>query len=199
MGKLNFTNAETFILLKLKDELPDSLTYHGIHHTLDVVDAAVEIADEEGVGGEELILLKTAALYHDSGFTRSYQGHEEVGCAIAREFLPRFGYSEEQITMVCGMILATRIPQSPKNLLEKILCDADLYYLGRNDFYPVGHTLFQEFLDRGVVSNEQDWNRLQIKFLESHHYFTDTAIRRRNSKKQQHLREVRALVARYAA
>lgn len=199
MGKINFNDAETFILLKLKDELPDSLTYHGIHHTLDVLDASVEIAEAEGISGESLIMLKTAALFHDAGFTQTYQGHEAAGCAIAREFLPRFGYNEEQLDLICGMIMATQIPQNPHNILEQILCDADLYYLGRNDFYPVGSTLFQEFQDRGVVKNEKDWNRLQVKFLESHHYFTETAMRRRNSKKQQHLREVRAIVARYVA
>ncbi|MEZ4827041.1 MAG: HD domain-containing protein [Bacteroidia bacterium] len=139
--------------MKLKDELPESLTYHGIHHTMDVLDAAVEIGESEGIQGEELILLKTAALYHDSGFTKTYQGHEAEGCDIAKEYLPRFGYSSEQIEKICGMIMATRIPQTPCNLLEKILCDADLYYLGRNDFYPVGNSLFQEFQEQVIVRN----------------------------------------------
>jgi hypothetical protein len=82
-----------------------------------------------------------------------------------RENLPSFGYSEADITTICGMIMATRIPQSPANLLESILCDADLDYLGRDDFKKIGQTLFEEFTEYSILHDEQAWNRLQVSFL----------------------------------
>lgn len=191
---MDFITAREFIIQKLRQELPANLTYHGLHHTLDVYQAAEEIAQIEGIEGDDLTLLKTAALFHDSGFTRTYQNHEEAGCKIARESLPSFGYSPDQIEKICGMIMATRIPQTPYNHLEKILCDADLYYLGRKDFYSIGNSLFQEFLHQGIVSDEVSWNELQVKFLSSHSYFTETAISKRQAKKAKHLQEVKELL-----
>ncbi|MEM6801904.1 MAG: HD domain-containing protein [Bacteroidota bacterium] len=191
---MDFLAAKDYIIRKLREELPSSLTYHGLHHTLDVSRSAKEIARMESIGGEDILLLETAALYHDSGFTRTYQNHEAAGCDIARESLPLFGYNKIQIRKICGMIMATRIPQSPTNLLEQILCDADLYYLGRSDFYHIGDTLFKEFLYQGIVKDERDWNQLQVKFLSNHNYFTSTAIHMRKANKDKHLREVKELV-----
>lgn len=196
---MNFKAAEIFIIEKLKAELPDHLYYHGVHHTLDVFHSAIEIAEAEGIHGDDLTLLKTAALFHDSGFLYTYQNHEETGCHIAREQLPDFGYLPEQIDVVCGMIMATKIPQQPHSRLEEIICDADLDYLGRDDFFDIGNTLYREFLEMEVVKNEKDWNQLQVKFLQSHDYFTDTAIQLRKPKKMEHLKEVRSIVEKYAA
>lgn len=191
---MDFLAVREFIIQKLREELPANLTYHGLHHTLDVYQASEEIAKIEGIEGEDLLLLKTAALYHDSGFTKTYQNHEDAGCEIARESLPDFGYSAAQIEKICGMIMATRIPQTPHNHLEQIICDADLYYLGRKDFYSIGNSLFQEFLNQGIVSDEVSWNELQVKFLSSHSYFTETAINKRQAKKDKHLQEVKELL-----
>jgi uncharacterized protein len=92
------------------------------------------------------------------------------------------------------MIRATRIPQSPKTILEQVICDADLDYLGRSDFYTIGEGLFKEFLHQGIVHNDMEWNQLQIKFLDAHRYFTKSANVKRESVKQQHLREVKKKV-----
>ncbi|MEM7655510.1 MAG: HD domain-containing protein [Bacteroidota bacterium] len=196
---MQYSKAKSYILHRLKHELGSKLYYHSYQHTLDVFRAAKEIAAEEGIRGEALSLLKTAALFHDSGFLINYQQHEAAGCDLVREVLPEFGYSGPQIEQICAMIMATRIPQTPTSKLGRILCDADLYYLGQDDFYATGQTLFLEFKERGIVQDEEDWNRLQVKFLESHAYFTQTAIRRRARKKALHLHEVKELVAGYAA
>lgn len=196
---MDFTSAKTYILQRLRTELSEKLTYHSYQHTLEVLRAVKEIADAEKIFGEALHLLETAAAFHDAGFLRTYQEHEQAGCLIAREQLPRFGYSDKQISRICEMILSTRIPQSPGSHLAKILCDADLYYLGQDDFYATGQSLFHEFRERGIVNNEEEWNRLQVRFLESHQYFTRTAIERRAMRKAQHLAEVKAIVDSYAA
>jgi predicted metal-dependent HD superfamily phosphohydrolase len=137
-------------------------------------------------------VIKISALYHDVGFIKVYGGHEEESCAVALEELSSFGCGEQQLQKVAGMIRATKVPQIPQNTLEQIICDADLDYLGRNDFFTIGDGLYKEFLYQKIVTDEDSWNRLQVKFLESHHYFTETSKKRRQHEKQRHLEEVKA-------
>lgn len=177
---------------KLENGLDRTLFYHGIHHTIDVVNAAAEIAALEGITDEEsLALLRTAAFYHDSGFMNIYQGHEEAGCVLAREVLPGFGYTEAQIATICGMIMATKIPQSPKNTLERIICDADLDYLGRDDFEGIAATLFEELKVRDMVEDIPAWDAVQVRFLEAHSYWTASERTRRDAAKQRHLQHLK--------
>ena len=161
-------------------------------HVKDVIKAVEEIAVAENVDGEDLMLLKTAALFHDSGFLHGAKDHEEKSCEIAQEYLLDYGYNQPQIDKIKGMIMATKIPQSPKNKLEEILADADLDYLGRDDFFKIGDKLFDELTMFGIVNSERDWNLLQEKFLESHHFFTKTAINNRNQKKQENLEIIKS-------
>ncbi len=182
--------AETYILARLRSGLPPHRSYHSCEHTLDVYRTAITIASAEGVGGEDLDLLKTAALFHDSGFLVQDQEHEQGSCMIAREALPGFGYSDNQVDRICVMIMATKIPQDPMNELSRILCDADLDYLGRPDFFRIGATLFDEFKHYGVLNTEREWNELQVRFLEKHHYFTRRSKLVREPVKRKHLAAV---------
>lgn len=189
--------AEKFIIGYLKDHLKEDLTYHGVHHTLDVLEQAAAIAEIENLDDENVNLLRVAACLHDIGFVKTYKGHEEIGCNMANEFLPRFGFSQEEIKTIGGMINATKLPQQPNTLAEKIIADADLDYLGRDDFYSIGNTLFEEFKTYHIVKDEKEWNRHQLKFLIAHHYHTDFSIQNRNPEKLQHLREIKRLVDSY--
>ncbi len=194
---MNFNAAEIYIQDKLKMELPPFLFYHSYAHTIDVLKAAIVLADMEGIHGKDVLLLKTAVLFHDSGFTIQSTNHEEIGCQIARENLPHFDYSNTEIEQICGMIMATKIPQSPKNRMEEIICDADLDYLGRDDFESIANALFKELEIYHILSDEKDWNHLQLKFLESHHYFTKSAIGMRQEKKEKHTQKIRDIVSTY--
>src|SRR5215217_376820 len=149
---MEFQKAKKFILAKLRKELPRHLSYHSVEHVKDVYGAVESIGKKEGIKGEAMKLLLTAALFHDSGFLKGPKDHEKVSCDIAREHLPEFGYNAEQIETICGMIMATRIPQTPHNLLEQIICDADLDYLGRDDFFTIGNKLFDELSIYGIIS-----------------------------------------------
>jgi len=185
---MEIEKAERYILQQLQERLERTLFYHGVHHTLDVVTACAEIAALEGIHDEEsLQLLRTAAFYHDSGFMITYQGHEEAGCALVREVLPEFGYNAAQIEKVCGMIMATKIPQSPKNALEMIICDADLDYLGRDDFEGIAATLFEELKVRDMVEDIPAWDAVQVRFLEAHSYWTASERKRRDAARRRHL------------
>ena len=189
---MNFSSAKIFILNKL-DGLSPALTYHGKHHTLDVLAVSEQLCQLEKVSEPDTTLVLTAALLHDIGFLRHYQDHETHSCTIAEEWLPQFGYTEGAIKKICGLIRATKIPQSPHTHLEEILCDADLDYLGREDFYAIGQTLFQEMKTLKMVETEADWNKMQIHFLGNHHYFTATNQRERTEKQDKHLAELQRL------
>lgn len=160
-------------------------------------EAALRLAELEGISDYEKQLLLTAVVFHDSGFIYQTKDHEERGCAIVREVLPQFNYNPEEIERICGMIMSTKIPQKPNNLLEEIICDADLDYLGREDFWEIGNHLYQELSVYGILSNEQEWNNLQLRFLNSHHYFTQSAIQLRQATKQAHLKKIEAIVQSY--
>lgn len=195
---MDYRAAKFYILARLRTELSDKLLYHGLHHTLDVLSAAKSLCESEGVRGHSRALVKTAALFHDAGFVHDrHAGHEYEGCLIARTALPGFGYSSDDIETVCGMIMATKIPQSPTNLLEQIICDADLDYLGRADFFRIGDSLFRELSAYGLLQGEQSWNRLQVNFLGAHHFHTKTNRALREPVKQQYLNELNVLVATY--
>lgn len=182
--------AEAYILGKLRHGLPVYRTYHSFAHTLDVYRTTVEIAVAEGFEGERLDLLRTAALYHDAGFLIQDHDHEEGSCLLAREALPGFGYNVAQLDAVCEMVMATKVPQQPHNKMGRVLCDADLDYLGRPDFFRIGSTLFEEFKHYGVVETERQWNELQVRFLTKHRYWTARNRTLREPVKQVHLAAV---------
>ncbi|MFY1045722.1 HD domain-containing protein [Chryseobacterium sp. GP-SGM7] len=184
---MEYEKLKKIIISRLRENLPEHLSYHSVMHVKDVIDSVEKIAEAENVKEEDLVLLKTAALFHDTGFLFGSKNHEEKSCEIAEEYLSDYGYSESQTKKIKGMIMATKIPQTPHNHLEQILADADLDYLGRNDFFVIGDKLFEELSMFGIVNSERDWNLLQEKFLESHHYFTKTAINTRKEKKQANL------------
>lgn len=184
---MKFLEARAFILERLQKDLPHDLYYHGLHHTLDVCNAVEEIAASEDVNGEPLTLLRTAAVFHDCGFLKQYLNNEPVAVDLASKYLPEFGYSPEQIASIGNIILSTRIPQQPANHIEQIMCDADLDYLGRDDFFRISRTLMQEWLAYGIVASEEEYNEKQVRFFTQHAYFTRTAIKSREKKKQEHL------------
>ena len=177
--------SKTFRLLT--EKLNPNLTYHSPSHTEDVLNQAERIAALENIKDlHALMLIRIAALFHDTGFIRTYKGHEEQSCLILRDMLGPGELSEEDFLTIRGMIMATKLPQRPVTMSEKIICDADLDYLGRSDFIETSELLKQEFLTYGIVKDELDWDRLQVSFFENHQYFTETSRKERCPVKKQH-------------
>jgi class 3 adenylate cyclase len=190
-SSINYYKAERHIMRVLEKGLSDKLHYHSISHTRDVVKAVERIALMEGVTDEGLFLLKSAATYHDAGFVEQYDKNEPVGARMAEEILPKYGYTEQHIAKIKELIFVTQIPHQPKNKLEEIMCDADLDYLGREDFHEIADKLRRELRDHGKISSDRKWDEIQIMFLEQHKYFTETSIKTRQDKKLKNLDEVR--------
>lgn len=188
---MDFEGVKSFIVDKLTKELPPDLYYHDIYHTLDVLHAVERLAIAEGVSLREQIILKTASLFHDSGMLTTYLDHEEASCEFASAMLPKYGYEPGVIDQINKMIMTTKLPQSAENQLEKIICDADLDYLGRNDFNMISHRLKHEWDIHEIRKTTlKEWYQLQFEFLTNHRFFTRTAIETRNVQKQQNLLEV---------
>ncbi len=189
---MDFQGAKYFIIQKLIHELPSKLYYHGLHHTFDVYDAAKRLATMEQVTGDELILLKTSALFHDAGFIEQYKHNEPIAVKMAEQSLPQFGYNDKQIAIIADTIMATSMKKPPQTILEKIMCDADLDYLGRSDFNVLSGLLKKELNTFGFECDEQQWDEIQIKFLEEHKYHTESAVKRNEIVKQQHIEEIKS-------
>ena len=131
-------------------------------------------------------------MFHDSGYLIRAKGHELESCRIAKSALPDFGYNNEDIEQICGLIMATRLPQTPKNHLHEILADADLDYLGRDDFFEISELLYQENYFSGLLNNLEEWDQSQIAFIEKHKYFTKTAFNLREPLKKLNLQKIKA-------
>jgi TolB-like protein/predicted metal-dependent HD superfamily phosphohydrolase len=185
----DFAGAEEMITKMLEKQMP-KLQYHNINHIQDVLRSAIAIGESENLSVDEMNMLKIAALFHDAGFIFTAKGHEAKGAEMAKEYLPLYGFSPDQIQQIGNMILATRIPQTPTTKLDKILCDADLDYLGRDDFYQIGNTLFEEMKTHGIVETEREWNLVQKTFLESHRYHTSYGAANREKFKNERLQEI---------
>ena len=193
-GLIQFTDIQEIILDKLEKELPDYLYYHNVKHTVDVVTEVELMGWAEGCSDEEILLLKMAGLFHDAGHTISYDEHEFHGTEMVKKYLPEYNYSEEQIDTICEIIMATKLPPKPKTLLQKIICDADLDYLGRSDFIPVSNTLYDELKAQNKIGSLNDWNKLQVKFISGHQYFTKTAQSLREVNKQKQIERIQSLI-----
>ena len=187
MGLYDEIHHQVFRLLEI--ELPSFLTYHSPQHTAYVIHQTEILAAIYDVKSKDLFMVRTAALFHDIGFIRQYKNHEDAGCEIASGFLKNF-ISEEDIKAICDIIMATKIPQSPLNLHAQIVCDADLEYLGTDQFYPVSQLLFQEL---HYIDHELDhaaFRQVQIDFLNNHQYHTEFCKVNREPQKQIHLKQL---------
>ncbi len=193
MNHPDFDGAKQYAIDRLREELDPSILYHSLSHTTDEVVQAVErmIVDEDVQNPEDQMLLTTAAYFHDLGYTEQHIDHEVASSRIAGEILPEFNYSPSQVQVIQSMIMATRLPQSPTNLLEEILADADLDVLGIENFFIRNLDLKQELALIGQRMIEEKWYENQLQFLLNHRYFTRSTSELRNPVKKKNIEEIR--------
>ena len=179
------------ILDILHTKLPKDLYYHGVHHTLEVMEACKIICKNENVSIEQSNLLLLSTAYHDCGFLEVYHGHESKGGEIAAESLREFGVGNDIIQEVIDLIDSTRIPQNATNHLEAIICDADLDYLGGENYDDIAESLHREFIENEIIDLEQNWIKFQLDFLEKHHYWTNFSRTHREPGKQEVIKRLK--------
>ncbi|MFN0048541.1 MAG: HD domain-containing protein [Cytophagales bacterium] len=184
-----------FVVDTLEEKLPSGLVYHLVDHTLDVIEAASRLSKLEGLDEAEQELVMVAAALHDLGYTVKYRFNEETAAELAKEILPHYGYHPKEIAIIESCILATRIPQTPTSHLAEIVCDADLDYLGRDDFHHISQKLRNEWINFELIGfDDKEWNNIQYEFLSQHIYFTKSANKLRNEQKQKHLNQIKNLI-----
>jgi uncharacterized protein len=183
-------HMKEFVIDLLKDNLPVCYYYHNHEHTLYVQEKAIQIGRHQSCTEKEMELLSAAALWHDTGYINSYTGHEEASCKLAAKYLPEYGFSENDIKKICGMIMATKVPQLPKNKLEEIIADADLEYLGTICVTEKADSLFKELQSLTPSLTKAAWDKMQIAFLQTHHYFTAYCKEKKEPVKQAYLKEL---------
>jgi uncharacterized protein len=190
----DYKAAKDYVLHRLEQDLNPQLFYHSLAHTRDeVAPAAALFASKEGVGGKDFQLLMTMVFFHDVGFTVKYDDHESASIGIATNILPGFGFMPEDIATICNAIEATRLPQSPNTLLEKILVDADLDNLGKEDFFQRSWDLRRELAALGRGVSDEQWYASQMKFLKGHKYWTVAARELRGAQKQRNIADLEKL------
>lgn len=191
---MDFKNAKKYILDRLEGELKADLHYHGVHHTLDVYEASIRLAELEGLNQEEKVIINTAALFHDAGFIYQYEHNEEVAAQLVKVVLPKFGYQPKEINEIEKIILSTKIKARPSTLYEKIMSDADYDYLGRSDVAKIAETLHKELFEYDFKFSEDEWNVIQIKFLEKHIYYTESSLALRRPNKLEYYEQIKSLI-----
>ena len=194
---IRYNDLEEFVLNKLETELPANMFYHNVGHTRDVITRVEILGRSEKVSDEELLVLKTAALLHDVGFIIGYQDHEDNSIGFAKELLPKYKYSGYQIDKIVELIDVTRVDAKPENLIEEIMKDADLDYLGRSDFVPVSENLYKELTSNGVPLSIEAWNKMQYEFISNHTFYTESAKNLRQVNKEGQLEKLKELVVDY--
>ena len=195
MAKPNFDTLYDTVTMRLASELHTYYTYHDVEHTKYVVSKVNEIGEAEGLNQEEMYLAKVAALYHDTGFLIDKTEHESLGCQIMAEELAGKGFSDTEIEQMKGMIMATRIPQKPQTLLEQVLADADLEYLGGDQYDHISNLLYQELLHFNPNLSQKDWLMIQIQFMESHDFHTAYCRRMKSYMKSRTLHQLHLKLA----
>lgn len=192
MNKNNYFKKIRKVYALTKKYIPLN-PYHNLRHTKDVFYTISKLSRLEGICKEDKFVLQTAALLHDVIFKIGAKDNEEKSAEFAMKYLPKVGYPLCQTQKVYDLILATKMPTKPRNKLEKIICDADVDNLGRQDFFERGDEVRQEL---GIYNNKT-WYEVQLKLLKNHSYYTISANNLRNVSLKANIRRIEKILRRY--
>ncbi len=171
-----FGDINLYVQTLFSEESPKENVYHDFTHTQEVVDAAQKIGRASNLSEDELEIVTIAAWFHDTGYIERGEGHEELSCENAKYFLKKHDYPSEKIDSVVKCIMATQIPHKPKNLLEEVICDADLHHLGKKSFFDRNEFFRVELeLKNHGHLDEIEWLNKNISFFFQHKFFTTYA------------------------
>lgn len=186
--RLLLEQVQKHIQALYQEQKKPALVYHNLSHTEGVVTAAAQIANHFQLNDTDFFVVSAAAWFHDIGYLDQAQDHEEKGAQKAGHFLSGLGVGSTEIEAVKQCILATKMPQSPHNLLEQIVCDADLFHLGTDDFAENNKRMRKEYiLLHGTEISKTDWRGKTIELLQKHHYHTDYCHVLLDAKKEENL------------
>jgi predicted metal-dependent HD superfamily phosphohydrolase len=185
-------SAEAFVAGLYERRMSKDFVYHDFQHTASVVLAAQKLGELSELDERQMEIVQLATWFHDTGYDKGAEGHEERSCEYVRNFLKEKNYPPEDIRIVQGCIMATKLPQNPQSLLEEIVCDSDLSHLGNEMYWDRCGRLRQELLiTRNVVMSEQEWVDFELDFITNHEYHTEIAQNLYNKQKKRHIKQLR--------
>ena len=185
--------VQEYVTDLFRNKVDRNFVFHNLDHTQQVVAAAEELAAHYRLNDDDRLILLVSAWFHDTGFALGKaEEHEKESIRLATEFLQQRNFDPEFIQRVASCIQATRMPQSPLSQVEKIMCDADLFHLGSDDFKRMtGHLKQEQEYYFQKEFSKKEWRQRNIEFLEAHQYFTDYAQQKQEPKKQEVIKELR--------
>lgn len=165
--------AKTLAEEVFRDPVFEKQFFHNLRHTEDVVAAVKDIGLRSDLTDDEMEIAIVAAWLHDLGYKYGAENHEESSARLAEELLERLAVPMKKIKVISSVILSTRIPQKPKTVIEKVLCDADLYHLSNKTFSEKSEKLREEWKATGLREmTDQEWVQHNIDFMQEHNYHT---------------------------
>ncbi|WAC13422.1 HD domain-containing protein [Dyadobacter pollutisoli] len=172
----------------------DELAYHNLNHTLSVVENALQLADYYQLTDPDRFVVLAASWFHDLGYMNGGPaGHEQRGALIFHQFASSLAIEGDLIARVMGCILATTLPQRPTNLLESIVCDADLYHFGTSEFAEKDALMREETSHRLATDIAAlSWLAGSAKLLRSHQFCTPYCQGKLAGQKQENLLQLEA-------
>ena len=188
--------------IKLKEKIFDDLSnildenysYHNLDHTKRVISAAVDIGSNYDLSEKDWRCLLTACLLHDYGFIESHVEHEKISAKLSSQILPKYGFSETDIQIINSLIIVTKLEEKPKNLLESIIRDSDLEYLGSEDFIKISPLLKKEWINCKVVKSDSEFYKIQYEFILNHSFYTDFMIKNSINQKKVNIDYAKSMI-----
>lgn len=186
--------VEAYVTNFITEQVDNKFAYHNIQHTIDVVNATQELGKAHSLNPKELDLLSIAAWFHDIGYDKGPMGHEQRSAEYAKTFLEKYNFEEADIKIIQDCIMATKMPQSPNTLFEKILCDADMSHLGKKIYWERCGRIRQELaLTKNTTMSEPEWIEFELNFILNQKYHTAQANHLFEKRKKKHIRQLRKL------
>jgi predicted metal-dependent HD superfamily phosphohydrolase len=188
MVKSHLLMVQDYVTSLFTEKTPVINKYHNLSHTQEVVDSTIEIGLAEKLSLEDIEVVQIAAWFHDTGYVEKTAGHEELSAMFASNFLSEENYPANRIEKIIGCILATKVPQKPITLLQKIICDADLSHFGRETFFSRNDKYRLEVQSHTHHQlSDYEWLTQTIDFFTRHHFFTDYALNHFSKQKEKNL------------
>ena len=178
----------------LSNILDENYSYHNLDHTKRVISAAVDIGRNYDLSEKDWRCLLTACLLHDYGFIESHVEHEKISAKLSSQILPKYGFSETDIQIINSLIIVTKLEETPKNLLESIIRDSDLEYLGSEDFIKISPLLKEEWINCKVVKSDSEFYKIQYEFILNHSFYTDFMIKNSINQKKVNIDYAKSMI-----
>ena len=178
----------------LSNILDENYSYHNLDHTKRVISAAVDIGRNYDLSEKDWRCLLTACLLHDYGFIESHVEHEKISAKLSSQILPKYGFSETDIQIINSLIIVTKLEETPKNLLESIIRDSDLEYLGSEDFIKISPLLKEEWINCKVVKSDSEFYKIQYEFISNHSFYTDFMMKNSINQKKVNIDYAKSMI-----